>query len=541
MALITPLTSISRDCGIGSSGQSDHSLSGNSPLASKAWNASSVTNRYVESTNAFSACWPWRVNQSTRGCNIRVSAHDKDGYETLGRRMAEAIIQVLEQYSVKFVRNNFPMRSLLLFISLTAFQTADLDGESAWRTPPATPSVGDYPSIHAAIDANPGRMLYVPAGDHEVSAKIRLRGDRSGLYGPGRIIQNNSELPIVEMENVAGVELRDVTFTRPEGKRETGSEGILAIGCRDLIIENVRVIDNQTRAAAIALRECRGARISHCLVRNYMRVSVDDRTADMNWGYAFNCTDGTGINVSQSTGTLIESNRIIEENLRPTPEIKAQFQLGDWVKKNPMKGRLMSQQAWDAAYTDAWQQGSAIIVTGPEVSDLTSLLGNHIENAAQGIDLHCDHVIVSNNIVVNSFMGMKAMHGSRNVLITGNQFVKNSLWAIGLMPGVASAADNTDGGSIIANNIISDFGYGDAHWIWGSERSPLRFDHGQELDDPPLSDVIIQGNMLHSVGLPRYQYAVRIEGEPNAPRDLHFLGNVFPAGSGGVSNIELKP
>ena len=103
-------------------------------------------------------------------------------------------------------------------------------------------------------------------------------------------------------------------------------------------------------------------------------------------------------------------------------------------------------------------------------------------------------------------------------LITGNQFVKNSLWAIGLMPGVASHTANTDGGSIIANNIISDFGHGDAHWIWGSDNVPLRFDHGQEPDDPPLTDVIVQGNMLHNSGPPRYRYAVVVEGEPNAPR-----------------------
>ena len=77
-------------------------------------------------------------------------------------------------------------------------------------------------------------------------------------------------------------------------------------------------------------------------------------------------------------------------------------------------------------------------------------------------------------------MGMKAMHGSRNVIITGNQFVKNSLWAIGLMPGAASHEGNTDGGSIIAHNLISDFGHGDAHWIWGDERSPFKFDTGQE-------------------------------------------------------------
>ena len=138
-------------------------------------------------------------------------------------------------------------------------------------------------------------------------------------------------------------------------------------------------------------------------------------------------------------------------------------------------------------------------------------------------------------------MGMKAMHGSRNVLITGNQFVKNCLWAIGLMPGAGANAENADGGSIIANNIISDFGHGDAQWIWGEERSPIKFDTGQQPDDPPLTDVMITGNVIHHIGKPRYKYAVIIGGGPNTPRGLHFANNLFPAGTQGVSNVELKP
>ncbi|HJN10367.1 MAG TPA: right-handed parallel beta-helix repeat-containing protein [Pirellulaceae bacterium] len=187
------------------------------------------------------------------------------------------------------------------------------------------------------------------------------------------------------------------------------------------------------------------------------------------------------------------------------------------------------------------QQGSGIVVTGPEVSDLIRILGNHIENAAQGIDLHCDHVIVSQNIVANAFIGMKAMHGSRNVLISGNQFTRNSLWAIGLMPGAAASAENFDGGSIIANNIISDFGHGDAHWIWGDDRSPFKFDSGQQFDDPPLTDVVVQGNIVQSTGKPRYQYAVIIAGGPNTPRGLHFSNNLFHPGSQGLANRELPP
>jgi hypothetical protein len=402
-------------------------------------------------------------------------------------------------------------------------------------------SVAAYASIQAALDANPNRMLFVPAGDYVIKDKIRIRGERSGLFGPGRIIQESADQPIIEIENADAAEIRDLTLTRPEGKMETNNEGILAIKCRDLVIDNVRVIDNRTRSGAIAVRESQNCRISRCLVRNYMRVTIDDRTKSEGYGYAFNCTDGAGISVSYSTGTMIEGNRIIEANLIPTPEIKAKHKLGDFVKKNAQKGSIVNQVLWDAEYTDNWQQGSGLIVTAPAVSDLTRILGNHIENAAQGIDLHTDHVIVSNNVIVNSFMGMKAMHGSRNVIITGNQFVKNSLWAIGLMPGAAANAKNFDGGSIISNNIISDFGHGDAHWIWGDERSPIKFDTGQQPDDPPLTDVIITGNVIHSIGKPRYKYAVILPGGPNAPRGLQFSNNLFHPGTEGVANTELPP
>ena len=356
----------------------------------------------------------------------------------------------------------------------------------------------------------------------------------------GRIVQQNSNQPLIVVENATDVVLRGLTLVRPVEHAETDREAILAIRCDNLVIDDVRVIDNRTRAGVISIRDCSGASISRCLIRNYMRVTVDDRTESADWGYAFNCTDGTGISVVRCVGTLIEGNRIVENNLVPTPEIKARYRLGDFIRKNKQKGAIIGKAMWDANYTDNWQQGSAIIVTAPEVSDLTRIFGNHIENAAQGIDLHCDHVTVANNIVTNSFVGMKAMHGSRNVLIQGNQFVRNSLWAIGLMPGAAAHPANVDGGSIIANNVISDFGHGDASWIWGDDRSPIRFDNGQQPDDPPLSDVIIQGNVVYRQGKPRYRYAVIISGGEGAPRGLRFFNNLFHAGTEGVSNQQLS-
>jgi hypothetical protein len=430
-----------------------------------------------------------------------------------------------------------PTRSLVLLLALGV----------APASRAAEPSVGDYPSIQAALDANPDRILLVPAGDHPITEPIRIRGERSGLVGPGRIIQQSPDQPIVVVDGADHVEIRDLTLTRPDGRMDTSSDGLVAVKCRDLVVDNVRVIDNRTNAGGITLRDCAHCRISRCLVRNYMRVSIDDRTASEDWGYAFNCTDGTGIKVNASTGTLIEGNRVVEDNLLPTPEMKAQHKLGDFVKKNPVKGTLPSQTTWDGNYVNNWQQGSGIIVSSPEVSDLTRILGNHIENAAQGLDIHADHVIVSGNVVVDSFVGMKAMHGSRNVIISGNQFVKNSIWAVGLMPGVAAHAaedgkpDNSDGGSIVANNVVSDFGHGRAAWIWGTENAPFKFDSGQHPDDPPLTDVIVTGNLIHQIGPPRYSRAVVIHPGANGPRGMHFSNNLFPPGTQGVCNQDLPP
>lgn len=432
-----------------------------------------------------------------------------------------------------------------------------------------SPQVTDYPSIQAALDANPGRPVFLPAGDYEIAVKIVINKAGSGLYGPGRIIQTNPAQPIVTVENAANVQLRDFTLTRPAERTDTRLEGLLLIHADDATIENIRVSDNRSPAASIALRECQGALIRGCRVENYMTISVDDRTRSENYGYAFRCIDGSGIVVDASDGTTVQNCRIIERQLLPTPAVKEQHQLGVFTKKNATKGALISQQVWDAGYIDNWHQGSAIVINSPRRNSRTQLLGNQIENAAQGIDLHCDQVIVANNIINNAFIGMKAMHGSRNVLITGNQFIKNDLWAIGLMPGAASGVSraaegdkpalepNVDGGSIISQNIISDFGYGNAAWIWGKSAScnPLRFDRGQKPENPPLTDVLIQGNIIYDSGRdlplvdgqpqrepPRYQFAVRIEaGSDNSPRGLHFSGNIFHPGTGGVSNVELAP
>jgi len=435
--------------------------------------------------------------------------------------------------------------------------------------PAGTFAPGDGSSIQSLLAQSPGRMVFVPAGDHVISEAIRISGGASGLWGPGRIIQSNPNAAIVEIDGATGVQLRDLTLTRAAGAMETSKFAISVAKSSQVVLSNLQVLDNWGNRASIHVSGCDGVTIRDCLVQNYSRISIDDRTASPLYGYAFNCIDGHGVQVRLTTAVMICNNRIIERRMLPTPELKAKHRLGQWVKKNEQKGRVISQKTWDAGYTNNWHQGSAVQVTGPEATDHVQILGNSIENAAQGIDIHADHVVVAQNIVNNAFMGMKALHGSRNVLITGNQFSKNDLWSIGLMPGTSAhgataATDgkpargaNVDGHTIVANNIISDFGYGNARWIWSQEAgsvAPIRIDGGPLPENPALSDVLFQGNIIYDTGRdqivvdgrprvepPRYKFAVRIESGPGAPRGLHFTNNLFHPGTDGISNAELAP
>ena len=105
------------------------------------------------------------------------------------------------------------------------------------------PSAADYATLQEALDANRGKLVFVPPGDYEIGEKLRIRGDRSGLWGPGRIVQTNPDQPILEIEDAAGVRIRDLTLTRPEGRQETAAEGVLALQCRDLQLMDLEVAE----------------------------------------------------------------------------------------------------------------------------------------------------------------------------------------------------------------------------------------------------------------------------------------------------------
>lgn len=330
-------------------------------------------------------------------------------------------------------------------------------------------SVGDYPSIQEAIRANPGRMVYVPAGDYGITNAIHLGRDAGGLFGPGRILQGNPRRPILVVEGAMGSQIRDLTLLRREGATETESEGVLAIKCSDLVLENLRVLDNRTRTAAIELRDCHGSQIRNCHVQNYQRVSVDDRTKDADSGYAFKCLIGTGIVLKDCLGEFGAGIRYPRRSRDRCAEHRPRYDGG---------------HESDPRFAERADPGKPVFPERP--------------------------------------VGHRASAGA--------------LLACG------GAGARRDGGSIIANNIISDFGYGHAHWMRAGDSHgiPIRFETGQSPDNPPLRDVIIQGNVVYDSGRdgvlvggavkvlpPRYRYAVHMATERHAPPK----GYIFPTTS----------
>jgi hypothetical protein len=448
---------------------------------------------------------------------------------------------------------------------------------TGYAAQPAAVSAADYPSLQAAVDANPGGVIVLPAGDHSINESLVIRRPGTVLTGFGRILQKNKDAAIVRIEGVNDVVLRDVTLARAVDSDDTDQAGVHADGCANLRVEGVKVIDNHSYAGSIRLRNCSYARIENCYILNYKRIGIDDRTRSPELGYAFQCIDGTGIGVKESIGTMILNNQVIEQRLLPTRENMDKYQLGKLIEgKMPTKFGPLGKWVEKAGAAKHWHQGSAILVSGPEKTTFSRISGNYIENSAQGMDIHSDNFICTENIVNKGMMGMKAMHGSRYGIITRNIFSHVDNWGIMLGPGTASHAaeaasgdkpargSNSDGSIIISNNVVSDFGRGLEFWNWGGDgpdaasTGVFRFERGQMESNPPLSNVLVEGNLItnsdEDLGpdgkaihpKPRYEYAVLIDTPPaeskehRYPVNIKFASNLFVPGQRGISTVPLS-
>jgi parallel beta-helix repeat protein len=440
--------------------------------------------------------------------------------------------------------------------------------------PAAAVNIEDYENLQAAIDANPGRMIFVPAGEYALSEALRITADDTGLYGYGTIIQENPDAPVLFAEKAGGVRIKDLTFTRAPGTMESAAEGIRFDHCRNLILDGVRVRGCKSRRPAICLRQCNESTVRNCEVIDYKRIAVDDRTASPEYGYAFFCIDGTGIAGENCEGLKVQDNRILEYALMPDRETKEKYRLGSLTEgAYPEKfGALGERTVGKKRYVNNWHQGSALMLSR---CDNVTVAGNYLRNCAQGIDVHGDNTVIANNTVYCSMMGVKLTHGSRNIIVDANLLRRIDLWAILLNPGTGSnyardaSADapampaNVDGGTVISNNIVTEYGFGNEFWNWGgrsgSARSgsyPIALFEAQLEDEPPLRNVLIEGNMVYDTGRdkiiadgkaveepPRYRFAVYIgswrEGEKSVtlPRDIVFGKNLFHPGVAGVANV----
>lgn len=430
----------------------------------------------------------------------------------------------------------------------------------------ASVNADEFESIQAAIDANPGRIVSVAAGKYEIDRPLRFTTDGSGLEGNATIVQTDAAQPVIVIDKAHDVRVLQVTLRRPEELEKSTASALSCTESENVVVDSVRVTNNKSQMAAISFTRCTNCRVVDSEIVNYKCIGIDDRTESSLYGYAFHCIDGTGILFQRCQSMVARSNQIIERDVLPTLERQQKYHLGELTdgKRESQLGELGKRSVHDGK-VDNWHQGSAVVVSGPDESRHVMIVNNYIENAAQGVDMHCDQTICSGNIVNKAFIGLKAMHGSRNLILSGNLLTGIDLWGILLMPGSGShfavpateedsaQPSNVDGGTVIANNIITDFGQGNDYWNFGGSRNDLGSSYAimigaaQLQANPPLRDVLVQGNLVYDSQSesddareqPKYRYALFVEPSDPEPRNMRFSDNLFAPGTQGVSNIDL--
>lgn len=409
-------------------------------------------------------------------------------------------------------------------------------------------------------------MIYVPNGDHLLTETVTIKTSGTGLCGPGQLVMSDASKDIIDIRNADNVTIRDIKLFRERGKHDGGRNGIFAASCDGLTIDGVSVFNNCGENAGLKIEHCTRLSVRNCLVRDYKALAVDDRTRDA--GYAFKCIDGNGMKFMDCKGAQIINNRIIETTFRATKENRDKYELGKITAVSENPGRPLPEIIKKTGFTNNWHQGSALFFG--EQGNYSVISGNYIENAGQGFDIHSDYVTVTGNVVNGALVGAKAMHGSKHVIISNNQFSRIDVYGVLVMPGAAAHAavesngdqpakgPNVDGGTVIMGNIISDYGFGDQYWSTssfpGASLYAISLESGQEPDDPPLRDVIIANNIVYDTGRdkvivdghpqvvsPRYLFALVVQYNEEDRRSLKIHGNIFHPGSSGVANFELPP
>lgn len=459
------------------------------------------------------------------------------------------------------------MRSRLGRIILISLIGVQLPSPIIAQPPHPPISANDHSSIQEAVDAHPGVMIQIPPGRHVIQQAIRLTKNGSGLYGYGTIVQENPDQPVLLIDGASDIRIDGITLARDVSDQRVTADGILCRNARNVTITGVHVLDNRSQAAAVRFDESKDCALQDSSIINYKTIGIDDRTANPLLGYAFHCIDGSGIVITHSRRIAILDNQVTERALIPSRENFEKHGLGKLTNgAHPTKLGDLGRRAVDGDHVNNWHQGSAIVATSPTETSHLLIRGNRLLNAAQGIDLHCDDSIISDNVIDHCMIGLKATHGSCNLILKGNLITHVDLWGIVVNPGASSSAGepakenvpakepNVDAGIVIASNIITHYGEGDEYWNWGGKHEDrgssyaIAFMERQLPSNPLLQDILVEGNIVYDTsrdmpgpvsGSAKYRYAVLIEKNSAVPGGIQFWGNIFHPGKSGISNIPL--
>lgn len=442
-----------------------------------------------------------------------------------------------------------PLAGVLLACVLTATTPSSPAGSGEVK-------VSAGASIQDVIDANPGRNIRLDAVEYRIDSPIVIQRDHTGLYGMATIVQTKPDANIIEIRSASNVILEGLMLTRAQPTTPATGNGVYIERATNFRLTNLTIVDNRSSGSAIHVERSQNGQIGSCEILNYKRIGIDDRTHSALYGYAFRAIVGHGIAVKASNNLLLSRNSVVENHIRSDRDTKLQHGLGRLVEgKYPTK---KGQYAPSGDYVSNWHQGSAILVTDPEISSHILISENLIQNAAQGIDIHADQVTLSSNIIDHAFIGVKVMHGARNVIVANNIVSHSDLWGLVMQPGTAahsgnqkerpSVPPNVTSGNIITGNIFSDFGYGHDYHNWKDSdgRNVLQFSVGPIDNAPVMRNMLVTANIVYDPGRdsesgdlgPRYNYAVFLGSKVN-PAEIHFSGNSFHPGSKGISNVVL--
>ena len=149
-----------------------------------------------------------------------------------------------------------------------------------------------YQSVQQALDLNPNTMVFLSPGEYRITKPVRLNTEGSGLYGFGKIIQENPDEHIIIIEKTKNVRIRDIKLTRSKVEFDKRAHAVFINNSNSVTLKDVIIENNRSTIACVYLLKSNYCRVEGCEIINYKTITIDDRMHDDLYGYAFNSLDG---------------------------------------------------------------------------------------------------------------------------------------------------------------------------------------------------------------------------------------------------------